>query len=359
MRMSVIAACGALSALAPALVAQQYVVSPAHFANANAPSANSFPFGNATAPYRYLQVHDDLSGTPRVFKGLAWRRSGTSITNVAAHSLTVDAFMSTAVTTGSTPSATFDNNHGTDRAQVITGKMFNWPATGATHVVAPFQFEMALDNAFAFLGTGSVAWELQISAKSGSGTSLNAYGSATGSTNPSAAVVRFGTGCTATGRTAAMTATASASMNWPTNSGTVTVTGANAPADASVLLTLGSNPTTWGSLPLPFLLPGTTSCYVYNDVLTTVAGTASTAGGVTFSFPIKPNAGWHGFILYSQIVAVDPPANALGLVISNTAEHNFIAPYGPSPGARVWLSGSVGPTGSIGANYLLVTRFEH
>ena len=67
-----------LFVFAPA-VAAQGLVSPAHFAAAEAPSSNRFPFGNApSAPFRYLQVHDDLQGSPRAIRGMSFRRVGST-----------------------------------------------------------------------------------------------------------------------------------------------------------------------------------------------------------------------------------------------------------------------------------------
>src|SRR5262245_31818730 len=95
---SVLFLCGVLPA--------QGYVSPAHFAHSEGISQQSFPFGIATVPFRYLQVHDDVPAM--TVRGLAFRHNGGNVngTIYPAHAVTLNAWMSTAATTSTTFSTT-------------------------------------------------------------------------------------------------------------------------------------------------------------------------------------------------------------------------------------------------------------
>src|SRR5688500_15425750 len=107
-------------------------VSPSHHRTAEGLSNNIFPFGTSF-PFRYAQVHDAVPAMPIL--RLSFRHNRTSSgTAYVAHSGTVDAFMSTAVTTAATMSTTFDNNHGTNKVQVITTRTYTHPASNPVNV---------------------------------------------------------------------------------------------------------------------------------------------------------------------------------------------------------------------------------
>ena len=75
--------------------------------------------------------------------------------------------------------------------------------------------------------------------------------------------------------------------------------------------------------------------------------------------PFVPLPAYHGLTFYSQVWGLDPTANPFGLTMSNAAMHHIVAPYTvPHPVKRVFLLGSLGPTGSTdGSSYGLVTKF--
>jgi hypothetical protein len=345
--------------LSGVLCAQGYV-SPSHHRNAEGLSNNVFPFGSSI-PFRYAQVHDDVPPMPIL--RMSFRHNGTSSgTAYVAHSVTVDAFMSTAVTTAATMSTTFDSNHGANKVQVITNRTYNHPASNPVNLPGDWVLDYPLDTPFAFPGSGSLCWEAQVTSRVP--TNSITHDAIGGSANPPLQAQRALTGCISTGRTAAISATGGSTMNWPSGTGTLTVTGSQLVANGAIVNVLGFDRTNFGAVPLPFLLPGSDTapsgaCYLYTDLWVVGAGAATASGTSTYSLPVPATNDLHGLVTFSQIFGLDAPANPLGITSSNLVIHQFVSPI-PSPlsTTRVWLSGSLGATGSRGLNSGLVTFFR-
>jgi hypothetical protein len=348
--------------LAPA----QSVVSPGHFTSAEASSQNRFPFGETSQLFRYLQVHDDLQGTPRPIRTMTWRRGagtcGTACTNpYPAYTISLNAWCSTATTTATTLVAAFDTNHGTDKVQVITSKTFNFPATSTAEVPAPFVYRITFDVPFIYLGMAPLCWEVQVTGRTNA-TALYFDAASGSSTNPPMPMGSFGAGCTATGRGAAMTAVPTATMSWGTGSGSLVVSGANAPANGVIVVLIGFRKDNFGGIPLPFLLPGTSTapsgpCSLHVAIALVMAGLADAGGRSTTTIPVPATLDLNGGSTFEQILALDPAANSFGVVLSNAVNHNFLAPYGLAPVGRVYLNGSHGASGAPATNEGLVTLF--
>jgi hypothetical protein len=66
----------------------------------------------------------------------------------------------------------------------------------------------------------------------------------------------------------------------------------------------------------------------------------------------------NGLTAYSQNWCVDIMANPIGVATSNAVAHDWVVPYGVQPVTRIFLSGSLGATGSLGVNNSLVTRID-
>lgn len=361
-RLLLAAALAAGSLAAGSLRAQRTVVSPQAYAQREAPSSNAFPFGSVSTQFRYLNVHDDLAGNPRTILAFALRRGATtSTTTIGASTVTLDGFMSTAATTGATVDVTFDNNHGADKLQVLTNRTISFPAAGTGVIPYPFLYQLPLDVPFTFAGAGGLCWEVRITGRTNATSNFHDYVGGS-STNPTMAVSRYGDGCVATGRSGFFALTGGSSVDWPNRSGQVTATTSLGPANAPAVYVVGGSSTSYGGLPLPLLLPGTTGgpsgpCYLNTDLLTSLGATLSSAGAVTFrvDVPLLPFLG--GLNLFGQAFAVDAAANSFGLVGSNGIDHQIVAPYTLPPGGRVYASGSLGATGTLGASQTLVVQF--
>jgi hypothetical protein len=128
----------------------------------------------------------------------------------------------------------------------------------------------------------------------------------------------FGTGCA--GSAGALTLAARAGlMPYPGN--TVTVDVAPVPPNVAVIRSFGLSRTQWGTIALPFDLtslgmPGCT-LLASGDSSRLVFAAGNTA---SFSFPIPNDQAFVGFDFYNQAFALDPAANAAGVVASNAAQ---------------------------------------
>jgi len=350
--------------LSGALVAQS--VSPLHFAVAEGNASNAFPFGSTPVPFRYSQVHDDVPAM--VILGMSFRHNATA-TVYPVHSVTMDAWVSTAVTTAATMSTTFANNHGLDKIQVVTNRTYTHPVSNPFDLPGPFVLDYPFDVPFGFGGGGaSLCWEVHVTAKTQTGSII--YDSVTSTattainpTNPAMAAVRVGDGCIATGRTVAMLANPGSSMNWAAPTAMMVVLGTHLQVNGIVFFTIGMDNTNWNGTPLPVVIPTSTGapsgpCTVYADILASTLAIANSTGSasITYTFPALP--GFHGLTFSSQIWGLDLAANPFGVTTSNLAMHNILAPYTmPLPVNRVYLAASLGAVGTLGLRDGLVTRF--
>lgn len=339
-----------------ALLAQNF--SPVHFGVAEGPTNNIYPFGGTTVPFRYSQIHDDVP--LMVISGMAFRHNWNQ-SAYPGYTLTMDAWMSTAVTPSSGMATTFDNNHGVDKIQVIFNRTYTLPGSDPSNLPGDFVLDYPFDVPFVFAGApASLCWEVQITAKSNGSNIIHdaVSGSSTTTNNPPINLGRFGTGCLATGLSSPMTATAAQTTDWLSGTATMTTNGTNLLPNGIALFVIGGDKTSAQSVPLPFTLPGT-SCTVYNDLLFSTVAIASATGTATNAIQFAPLPAYHGLTFYTQIWGLDPTANPFGLVTSNAAMHHIVAPFPvPIPVKRVYLSGGLGPTGSTESySYGLVTKF--
>jgi hypothetical protein len=231
-------------------------------------------------------------------------------------------------------------------------------------VPADFVFDVPFDNGFVFVGAGPLCLEVQKKAHTNTASFfLDADGSASANANPALSFVSYGTGCRHSGTALGLTANGASVMNWPTGAGTIRVTGANGPTNSFVIGFLGgSNQLAFG-VPLPFLVPGTSTapsgpCHLYASMLLVTAATTTANGTSVIDFPFPALPHLNGIRTFTQILAYDPAANPTGTVLSNGVNHNIVGPYGRTPGARIYLSGSLGGIGTVASGFLLVTRFN-
>lgn len=349
--------------------AQGTVVSPKHFESSEGPSQNRFPFADATT-FRFIQIHDDLQGSSlRLIRQMSFRRMGSASFNnndflkpYPKYSVTLDMWVSTAKTTATSPSTNFDNNHGNDKKQVLTKATINFPASVHAFVPNDFDYKIPFAVPFVYAATGPFCWEVQLTNHTATGSQYYDHAASTG-TNPALAVSKFGTGCKLNANTAAMDATGSSSMNWPNGTGTLTVTGKNGPPNGLVIFILGASSTSFGALPLPFLLPGSNTapsgpCNLYTDILLAMGSPTNASGNSTTSLPVPATAAFNGLRTFEQLLALSTGANPLGLVSSNGVNHNWVSPITSVPVARVWRSGSLAATGTADRNYGHVIKFN-
>lgn len=350
----------AVSLCAGALAAQ--TVHPGPYARAEAADANVLPFGWANVPMRVQQLHAGLpTGTLR---GLAWRLDGGQATDVAAFQAVVEVAVSTSATAVSAPSSTFDANHGTDRVTVLPPGLVNFVAAPRGLAPRPFLHNLVFSVPFARTGNGPVCWDLRVTNRSTS-VGFN-YDTAVSAGNPAATVTDFGSGCRLFGATAAMALDATASMSWSTTSAVFRFTGARLPVSSVVALSVGGSATSFGGLPLPYELPGTTTapsgtCTLYADslaqlpVFTTASGTLVANTNV----PLSLHRSMNGASLYTQLIAPAAQANAYGVALSNAVQLHVSAPFTNDQVSRVYVGSGLTATGIVQVGFGAVTRFDY
>lgn len=339
-------------------------VSPAHFAAAEGISDNVFPFGDTTVPFRYSQIHDGVP--PMLVSGMAFRHD-LAAGLFPSHSVTIDAWVSTAALPAAAMDPLFDSNHGTDRAQVIFGRAYTHPTSNPATVPGGFVLDYPFDAPFLFTG-GSLCWEVRVTAKTQ--TSNIRYDAAAASgpaaANPALAITRLGMGChQSTQPWLPMSATGGQFVDWIAGAATAITMGANLAPNGVSIFCWGLDTTSLGGIPLPAEIPGSGlapsgSCTVHHDVTVATFATNSPTGTAASALSFVPSPPLHGLNLFSQVWALDTAANAFGLVTSNAVLHHIIAPFPtPLPLSRMWLSGSLGPTASTmaGRGNGLVTKF--
>lgn len=303
------------------------IVSPAHFTRAAAGGTQYGPVG-IYWPARHMQVHDDLRGTPRVIRGLAFRRDHRALAHVGFAG-TCDIVVSTARTTAATMDHNLANNHGRNRQQVATRLAVAIPAS-APHMPAPFEYRVPFPQPYAFDGAGSLCWEIVTHGRSL--TLGTTYDHTTKAREANPRPVWFGQGAGCGG----LDLIASGGADWPMGTVQASFWISGASPNAPILLVLGHNAKRFGSVPLPFEIPGTRGsrsgpCFMHVAPVLWLPLVSDRAGDRVTTVTLPVHAGMNGATLYGQVFTADGSANSIGIVASRTAGINLLAPYGLQP----------------------------
>lgn len=157
--------------LVHSLGAQASTVSPARFANANAPGISLEPFHGLgpTTLFRqnhWQEIHDLPATANGMIRGLAYRRPGNLVPDVLAHWVELEIALSTATTNSRTATTTFAANEGKDRMVVVQKKRINFPGMthrGRINSAQPFLLKIPFDRnqPFNFKG-GSLCIDIKV-----------------------------------------------------------------------------------------------------------------------------------------------------------------------------------------------------
>lgn len=309
-------------------------VVPAAYANAFGGSDNSIPF--TWSPVRYQQV---FAGTdlPSAFTigGLAVRQNERG---PIAHNITVDLEIKVGYTTRTpgTMSTVFASNFDAGTPVVVLPRSnVTFPDQSPTPPSSPSQFLFTIPwpNHFAWVPSpgnnflldvtiygnsfGNQIWGYPLDA--GSGQTARLYGSPASATSGS---LESGYGLVlglVEWNSTAVPVLSSAETPQIGNQFPVTVSQAR--PNSAALLLFGVSNRTWGSLSLPFDLGviGAPGCPVLASGELALSVATRTDGRGTITLDIPNNIYMLGGRFYNQYLVVDPPANALGLAVSNAA----------------------------------------
>ena len=319
---------GILLALTIPLAAQtNRIVSPEAMTNASSPTANSIPWGPFTSQENFVHtIYDDLRGTPRTLRGMAFRPQYTA--NYGPKSYTVRVTLADAATPSSGISTTFASNFKPSGAStVVFNGTLNWPAfTAAPRAPAPFGAIVTFTTPHAYTGVDPLLQEIYVM----TATPLTpTHFFERGPVAPHTAGP-VGTGCTATGQTAPLNATGTASAT------TIANTLANGPASAPAALLYGDTSNMFGSLPLPLNLAiiNSPGCFLNINPIVILSATTSATGSATHSLTYTLTPTLSGQRLRTQWAAAD------GAVLRTSNGLDHATPFGgtgiPWPAARVY-----------------------
>ena len=334
----------------PALPAQNVktYVSPKAYAAKEGSGNNIFPFGSGNPYWRYQQVHSDLPLTVGIVQGLAWRRNGTSTYPYKALSFDVKLEMATYASPPAGLSKDFDKNMGKDKTAVVFGSVgpqnflkVNWPGTTHSTVPAPFAYKLPFKVPFIYKKKPLI-WEVKIMNRpqSGGGPFDFVYDTALGRVkwayNPySVFHTGYGRGC----RPAHQAWPALASLTGYKSGATWTLnfSGSQLTRNSQALLMLGYRKDKWGSLTLPFTLPGTQCDVLLAPILFFGPAQTSQSGGVTVKLKLADQPYFKGVTLYCQWMALDKGL-PFGVVLSSGVQFQFPGWTGkwPSTAEYVW-----------------------
>jgi hypothetical protein len=298
---------------------------------------------------------NDLKGTPRVFSEIAWRRDGSLGTTTSYGSRTIDMEISLADTDFATFSTTFASNYANTPVNVFTRKLVNTPDhTNQPNVLpAPWTFALPFDTPYVYTGVKEMLYD--ITCYSFTTTASYPLDAVSGATPSAIAGFRsVGTGCTTSN--GAMTLRASHTISTSANSLSLVWNLLRGPSSASSAILVGM---TDPNAPIPGLCGGG---LLHTDArLLAIGGTTGTTGSMnTTAIPLAPyDSMWAGLPLTAQAASADASQSGLPVAASNGIVSTVPALPTATPSHRLYSSTLNSPTGSLGMNYGLPTRFRY
>lgn len=318
------------SCLAAAAAAQTTLVVPASHAASEGTSTSNVPFGRST-PTRVQSAYDPLlfSG-PATITGMALRVDGGS--TAASKLVDCEIRLSTMPWSVLGMSVDFATNRGADETVVLPRQMLSLPAQTTATTPNPFLPPLAFAVPFPFdPAHGSLLIEIVVY-----GQPPGAYPLDVTFACDSPEVLVGPGSCLQPSSLPLRVESATTQVMWgrPWMARIL-----DAPPGAMVTLALGTTESgPWSGFVLPQELGafGAPGCYVSIDIASSFFAVAAGDGSATFPFVIPNNPAAVGFWIRYQAGALEPVANALGVV---TSQARKVQVCGWEPVLRVWASG--------------------
>ncbi len=337
------------------------LISPVQVATVEGNGGNNFPF-NSTAARRYQQIHSDLGLEGRAITKLSFRGNAGNTTNyTGTYACDMEMLMGSSVAWNQATTSFATTFIGVP-TPVFARRVFNIGPIGQNAATGPrpFTVDIPLDAPFAYIGAGSsLAWELRVHSNVLTGN-FNAFDIHSAPTAAGTSTIT-GTGCVATGRTSAMTHTATANDHGGMLFFTSTVT--NGPSNAPTVLAIGSTDPN-------LAFPGVCSNLHTNLLVTINLGPTSATGAFTgdngFAL-VFPQNRFGGATLYTQAISIDPgQASPIQVSLSNGRSLLFPMPNTSDVVRVTRLFNNVGGTTATHSfatsslfGYGLVTQFTY
>jgi hypothetical protein len=360
----------ATTLLAGALCAQQTIVSPIQNTNVEGNGANAYPITSNLVP-RYMAVHSDIGGTPKIIRQLAYRRNGNSTPSPGTRTLDVEVWAGHSRDYDKV-TYVFAENWIIPPMNVLPRQMLNiGPCNAPAMSPEPFELLFPFTTPFPYVGNLSFGYELIVYSNISNGLSAS-HDSETVTAVTGAGSVSTGAGCNAAGKTVPM----SLSFRQWDNAGTLEFGGnvVNGPANAPTILALGSSnpnlavPGLCGSIFTNLLLllgVGATDAMGELRENATTTTTAYPAARLTFTMPNT----LAGATIYAQAHSIDlGRTDPIAVCNSNGASLSVMSPSSVTPvkSTRIYtftLQGPAYPHGTplAGANvsWAAVTEFTY
>jgi hypothetical protein len=320
------------SALLPALALAQGFTSPAGYVTVEGSSNHDYILFKYD-DMRWQQLDQTSVGQGlQVVQRVSWRRDGTSGVDPtwAARTMDIQVVLSNAVMPGAV-SEDFDANYSGAPTVVFTMKSVNLPdwTQPPASVPAPFDLNLQLDTPWAYTALEPFLWEVRTKNNTSGSDYGNDFQSMSGGTGSSNLGTAIGTGCVATGRTAAMSLGATIKNQFTRFRLAYTLT--NGPSSALAV----ANVDIVNSNLSP---PGLCGTLVALPTLAVPLGTTDPAGAASTSIENIPfAANLIGKTIYSQGLAIDLGQPGIPVALSNGRSNVFpTTPATPATVTRVY-----------------------
>jgi hypothetical protein len=322
--------------LAAAGVVSQQIVLPPALAGVAGSGSTHVPFGRSTA-MRLQAAYDPILFTGPVVVGGVALRADEGETS-AQKTVDVELRMSSSGSGVTRLQETFATNRGGDETVVVARKLIDLPAISQTQAPQPFSPPIAFDRPFAYAPAGgSLVLEVAVFGQTPGGYALDTTFLCDSPT------MRYGPpGCGPAGGSVLSVDCLTSSVTWGRS---VAFAVRDARPGAVTGMLFGTLETgQWNGVAIPSGLAayGAPGCSLSIDPAVTSSTVADPLGVATYGFFVPSDPRLKGAVLRFQGVALDPSANALGVVTSQPAK---VEVCGFEAVGRVFAAGLAAPAG--------------
>jgi len=279
-----------------------------------------YPFDRGV--FHYMEVHTTWKGSIVPLSNVRFRRAWNYNSNTTAIKRTADVTFIVGEGNNSSFTTTFSTNYVSAPTTVFPKTTVNMPDWTTKTGLMPDAWSLTLPfkTKYVYLGKNDFVWEIiydnpSITSTSGYQADRSSSWGNSPTQNPRQSdYITYGTGCTATGRTATMSNQLILYNGGSSNPMQIRVTAANNPSSQALTMAIGFQSAN-------LTIPGWCTQVLINPFFYLPLGTTDSSGvlpssPVTVSFPYAPKATY--VPVFTQTFAKDP-GKAGGIALSNAA----------------------------------------